>query len=241
VEKVVRDTTREQQLLERERQLLEQQKDLQAKQERLAADCQKLSEEKKSLKNQVDQVSDRNASLVGANAELGSQLAKERDRRQRLERVIPKEQRQFSDRTLKIFAHSAFYDRKEGYVAFEGNVNVEDEQYFLCSNRAFVFTDPDQTNSVKYLVALDNVAVTNGTKRAYGTKASYYRQTGMVVLHGDAKTPAIVRDESRVDDQQVIGEKIKFWINSEQVEVLKARISAPMQGTGDIKKGLLGR
>ena len=39
-----------------------------------------------------------------------------------------------------------------------------------------------------------------------------------------------MRDESKVEDQVVIGDKIKFWTGSEQVEVLRARISAPTSG-----------
>jgi len=50
-----------------------------------------------------------------------------------------------------------------------------------------------------------------------------------------------VRDESRVEDQEIVGEKIKFWVNSEQVEVLKAHITSPLQGQGDITKSLLGK
>ena len=91
----------------------------------------------------------------------------------------------------------------------------------------------DGTNNLRRLVAMGNVAMTNETKRAYGVKASYYRQSGMVILYGDANRPAEVRDEAKYDDQSVIGEKIKFWIDKEQVEVIKARISAPV-GEGSV-------
>lgn len=143
-----------------------------------------------------------------------------------------------SDNTMKIEAPVAYYDRKEGFVSFSGGVSFQDEQHQLHANRAYVFTD--ESNSVKRVVALENVAITNGTKRAYGVKAAYYRKTGMVVLYGDENAPAIVRDESRNENQEVVGEKIKFWINSHQVEVLKARIKAPVKGGGELKKSLLG-
>ena len=52
----------------------------------------------------------------------------------------------------------------------------------------------------------------------------------MVVLYGNEEAPAEVRDESKGEDQIVKGSKIKFWIDSEQVEVLDARISAPVSG-----------
>jgi len=182
----------------------------------------------------------RQKELLSEKDNLGEQLSKERDRRQRLERVIPKENRQFADNFLRITAPSTFYDRKEGYAVFQGGVYVHDNDYELHSRRAFVFNDP-VSNTVSRIVALENVAVTNGPQRAYGVKASYYRSTGMVILYGDENTPAIVRDESRVEDQEVVGSKIKFWLNSQQVEVLKARIKAPVDAGGGLKRGLMGR
>ena len=102
------------------------------------------------------------------------------------------------------------------------------------AQRAYVFFEG--TNELKRVVATGN---TNETKRAYGAKASYYRKTGMVVLYGDDKIDAEVRDENNGEDQVVKGSKIKFWIDSEQVEVLDARISAPVSGgLGDLRKGL---
>ena len=45
-----------------------------------------------------------------------------------------------------------------------------------------------------------------------------------------------MRDESKAEDQVVRGRKIKFWIDSEQVEVIDADITAPTSGFG--KDGL---
>lgn len=157
----------------------------------------------------------------------------------RIERVVPKEQRQFAEKEINITAKSVFYDRKQGYAAFDGNVFVDDREYQLCAKKAYVFTD--QSNSVQRVVALENVAVTNGAKRAYGVKASYFRKSGMVILYGDARHPAVVRDESKVDDQTVTGDKIKFWINRSQVEVLKAHITAPVGNASHLKDDLLGQ
>ena len=127
---------------------------------------------------------------------------------------------------VKITSASTYYDRKEGFAYFSGGVFVSDKDYQLHADRAYVFMDG--TNELKRLVAIGNVAMTNETKRAYGVKASYYRQSGMVVLYGDANRPAEVRDEAKFDDQVVKGSKIKFWIDKEQVEVIKADISAPV-------------
>jgi len=131
----------------------------------------------------------------------------------------------------KITSDSTYYDRKEGFAYFGGHVYVEDTQYQLHADRAYVFMSA--SNDLQRIVALGNVAITNGTKRAYGTKASYYRNPGMVVLSaGDGKA-AEVRDETGSGNQVVRGRKIKFWTGSEQVEVVDAELTAPSSGGAD--------
>ena len=178
--------------------------------------------------NKSDALEAKNTFLSNDNEKLKQELAALRERCQRLERLIPKGQapKQGAGRQANITSKSTYYDRKEGFAVFDGKVHVDDERYQLHADKAYVFMDG--TNNLKRLVAMGNVALTNETKRAYGVKASYYRQSGMVILYGDANRPAEVRDEAKYDDQSVIGEKIKFWIDKEQVEVIKARVSAPV-------------
>ena len=140
----------------------------------------------------------------------------------------------------RISSSKVYYDRKEGYAVFSGKVHVDSEDYQLHANKAYVFFEG--TNELKRIVATGGVAITNDTKRAYGAKASYYRASGMVVLYGDDKVAAEVRDESKDDDQVVRGSKIKFWTTSEQVEVVDASITSPVSGGMDsIKAGLTGQ
>lgn len=139
----------------------------------------------------------------------------------------------------KITSASTYYDRKEGYAHFRGQVFVDDEKYKLHADQAYVFMD--STNELRRIVALGNVALTNETKRAYGAKASYHRSSGMVVLYSGDGIVAEVRDETPKGDQVVRGRKIKFWIDSEQVEVLEAELSAPIAGGLNGMKGLLGK
>lgn len=131
-------------------------------------------------------------------------------------------------RPVKITSDSTFYDRKNGYAIFSGKVHVDDEQCQLHADKAFVFLA--ETNDVKRLVAVGNVAVTNEMRRAYGEKALYYKDNGMVVLYAPPGGVAEVRDESKKEDQSVKGSKIKFWTKTEQVEVVDALISAPVEG-----------
>ena len=141
--------------------------------------------------------------------------------------------------TTRITAGSTYYDRKEGFVLFKGNVAVIDPQYQLHADRAFVYTGA--TNDLRKIVALGHVAITNETKRAYGARASYYRESGLVVLHAGDGIVAEVRDVTPDGDRVVRGKKIKFWTGTRQVEVVEAEITAPSQGGLDALKGTLGR
>ena len=142
----------------------------------------------------------------------------------------------------KITSASTYYDRKEGFVFFSGNVFVDDGKYQLHAERAYVFMEG--TNDLKRIVTIGGVAMTNENRRAYGAKASYYRDPGMVVLYAGDDTPAEVREVRPDGDRVVRGKKIKFWTGSEQVEVLEAEISSPSRGgIGDIRglKGKIGK
>ncbi|MBO4448155.1 MAG: hypothetical protein J5807_01590, partial [Kiritimatiellae bacterium] len=139
-------------------------------------------------------------------------------------------------RPAKITAARTLYDRREGVAYFEGAVCVDDEEYQMHADRVYVFLEG--TNELKRIVALGNVAMTNGMRRAYASKASYYRRSSMVVLDSQGGSPAEVRDESKGEAQSVRGSKIRFWTDSEQVEVVGADISAPVKG--GVKGGLGG-
>ena len=141
--------------------------------------------------------------------------------------------------TTRITAGSTYYDRKEGFVLFKGNVAVIDPQYQLHADRAFVYTGV--TNDLRKIVALGHVAITNETKRAYGARASYYRGSGMVVLHSGDGIVAEVRDVTPDGDRVVRGKKIKFWTGTRQVEVVEAEITSPTTGLSDQMKGMFGR
>ena len=144
-----------------------------------------------------------------------------------------------SNGTTRINAARARYDRKEGIAVFSGGVSVADPQYEMHADRAFVFTG--ETNDLRRVVAFGNVAITNGTRRAYGSKASYYRKSGMVVLDAGDSGSAEVRDEGPNGAQVLRGKKIKFWTGSQQIEVVEAEITAPSKGVLDGARGMLGR
>ena len=141
---------------------------------------------------------------------------------------------------VKITSASTYYDRKEGFAYFSGGVFVSDKDYQLHADRAYVFMDG--TNELNRIVALGHVALTNETRRATGAKVSYYRNPGMVVLYGGDGVTAEVRETTPEGDRIVRGNKIKYWTNAKQVEVLESEIVAPSGGAaGKLDLGGLGR
>ena len=142
--------------------------------------------------------------------------------------------------TVTLTSDRASYDRKEGVAVLSGHVFLDEPEYQLHADRAIVRFEG--TNELKKVVALGHVAVTNGTRRAYGEKASYYRKTGLVVLDAGPEAPAEVRDEAEGGAQILRGKKIRFWTGAEQVEVTEAWLEAPRSGMNkDGMKEILGR
>ena len=93
---------------------------------------------------------------------------------------------------------------------------------------------------IRRVVAIGNVAMTNDAHRAYGAKATYSKKNGLVVLYSGDGITAEVRDESKAQPQIVRGKRIRFWIDSEQVEVDEADLTgaAPSGGAASLKKAL---
>lgn len=136
-----------------------------------------------------------------------------------------KEQKKPAGRPARITAANTYYDRKEGVAIFSGHVHVDDERYQLHAGKAYVFMSG--TNDVERIVAVGDIAMTNENKRAYGARVTYYRNRSMVVLHSGDGVTAEVRDVQPDGDRVVRGKKIRFWTDSEQVEVIEADITAP--------------
>lgn len=132
----------------------------------------------------------------------------------------------------RITSDTTYYDRREGIVVFKGHVHVDDPDYQMHADRAFLFLS--ETNSLNRIAAIGSVALTNGAKRAYGEKVTYHRADGLVVLHAGNGVPATVTEVAENGERTVRGRKIRFWINQEQVEVVEADITAPREGADKI-------
>jgi lipopolysaccharide transport protein LptA len=178
----------------------------------------------------------------------------------KVEKPLPKKpkEKKLTGRPAKITSDTTVYNRKEGIASFEGHVHVDDEQYQMHADRVFLFfeVDADATNGVRRakgtndvsraagdvrnVVAIGHVAMTNDAHRAYGAKVKYSKQNGCVTLYSGDGITAEVRDESKEQPQIVRGKRIRFWIDSEQVEVDEADLTgaAPSGGAASLKKAL---
>ena len=135
-----------------------------------------------------------------------------------------------------ITADRTDYDRKEGVILFDRNVAVDDEQYQMHAERLFVFLDG--TNDMKRLVALGNVAITNEDKSAWCAKAVYTKAASRIVMYGDERNPAWLRDAGGRpgDASEVRGLRITYWIDSGLATVEKSVITLPgLKGTNNPK------
>ena len=138
-----------------------------------------------------------------------------------------------------ITAERTDYDRKEGVVLFDRNVFVDDSQYQMHADRLFLFLDG--TNDLKRLVAIGHVAITNEDKRAYCARATFNKKLGRVVMYSSDEITAQLHEEGK-KGSDVKGEKITFWLDSEQVEVENPVITMPggIGGKESMKK-MLGK
>lgn len=142
------------------------------------------------------------------------------------------------ERAVKITSVRTDYDRREGVVMFDRDVFVDDPEYKLHADRVYVFLDG--TNELKRIVAIGNVAVTNGLRSGTCAKATYSRANSRLVMYGDNRTgtPARLEDNGK-KRSELVGRKITFWTDTEQVEVEGSQITVDAggkDGAGAAKK-----
>lgn len=138
-------------------------------------------------------------------------------------------------RTVKVTSDRSSYLRKEGVLAFEGNVAVDDVEFKMNADIVNLFLDG--TNDLKRVVAVGNVAVTNGLRSGTCAKATYNRALSRIVMYGDEKAGIVARlNDNGKNKSQVEGRKITFWVDTEQVEVDGSVITVDVAG-GDAKEG----
>lgn len=137
----------------------------------------------------------------------------------------------------RIRSVSADLDREAGVIFFEGDVRVDySGDYTMCADKLYVFMSG--TNELSRVVAVGNVSITNETRVGSCTRAVYRRRRREIEMFGDGKEAfARLADagDAETPPSEVEGMSIRFWLDTEQVEVRDSRIRT--QGGG--KKGVL--
>lgn len=128
-----------------------------------------------------------------------------------------------SNVTTRVSAGRADYDRGAGVVMLEGSVQVEDPEYHIASEQAFVFLEG--TNGLKRVVALGGVAVRSGQREGSCDRAVYDRAAHQLTLFADPAKGVAARIADRGERKgELEGAKITFRPDDEQVEIENAVI-----------------
>ena len=139
-----------------------------------------------------------------------------------------------ANESVRIRSVSSDFDRKAGVILFDGHVVVEyANAYTLCADRVFAFLA--ESNRLNRVVADGNVTITNGTRVGMCALATYRKRKGEIEMFSEAggAKARLVEMGERASDVQ--GDRIRFWLDSEQVEVRNAKISTEHDG----KEGVL--
>jgi len=134
-------------------------------------------------------------------------------------------------KSARIRSRESDFDRQEGVVYFEGDVIVDyADDYTMLADRLYVFLAG--SNALSRVVALGNVVITNETRIGTCEMATYRRARSEIEMFGDGQGRLARLREEGQDASEVEGDRIRFWIDSEQVEVENSRLSAEQQQKG---------
>lgn len=132
--------------------------------------------------------------------------------------------------SARIRSVSSDFDRKAGVILFDGNVVVEyGNDYTLCADRVFAFLSA--SNRLARIVADGSVVISNETRVGTCALATYRKKKGEIEMfgkRGGAKARLVERQGDRPSD--VEGDRIRFWLESETVEVSNSSISTVHDG-----------
>ena len=125
--------------------------------------------------------------------------------------------------SARIRAKRTDMDRAEGVIMFEDDVFVEySSDYTMNAGRLFAFLKG--TNSLSRIVASGGVTVTNESRVGDCDMAVFRDLERRIEMYGGEKRPAKLL-ETDGNRSEVVGSKVTFWIDTEQVEVVAPVIS----------------
>lgn len=134
-------------------------------------------------------------------------------------------------KSARITSRASDFDRKAGVAMFEGNVVVRySNDCTMCSDRLWMFLAG--SNELSRVVATGNVSITNATRIGTCSMATYRRKKNEIEMFGSGtNTLASLRDGG--DEAGALsGTRIRFWLDTEQVEVENSRIESEQKKEG---------
>lgn len=127
-------------------------------------------------------------------------------------------------KNARITSHTSDFDHKEGVVLFEGDVTVSyADDYVMCADKVYVFLSG--SNELGRVVALGNVSITNATRTGTCEMATYRRRKSEIEMFGEEGKSLARLVETGDEASELEGSRIKFWLDSEQVQVMNSRIN----------------
>lgn len=128
----------------------------------------------------------------------------------------------------RIRSESAEYDRNAGIVVFEGRVRVEHAgEYTMNADR--IHAVMSASNELVRVVADGGVTITNGSRVGTCAMATYRRLKREIEMYGGNGACARLVDTGERPGE-VEGDRIRFWLDAEQVEVENSRITTDGKG-----------
>lgn len=126
----------------------------------------------------------------------------------------------------RIRSVSADLDREAGVIFFEGSVRVDyAADYTMCADKLYVFLAG--SNELSRVVAVGNVSITNDTRTGICSSAVYRRRKREIEMFGngaDALAQLVDAGDDENPPSEVRGGRIRFWLDSEQVEIEDSQI-----------------
>ncbi len=128
-----------------------------------------------------------------------------------------------------IESESCDYDRNEGVILFDGKVKIiYGQDYTMCADRIFTFLS--SSNELNRVVAIGRVAITNETRVGFCQMATYRRRRSEIEMFGDEHGNRARLMENGEEASELLGSRIRFWLDSERVEVEDSQIKVQQGG-----------
>ena len=136
---------------------------------------------------------------------------------------------------MRIRSASSDIDRGAGVMLFEGDVDVvHSDGYWLRADRVYVFLTA--SNELSRVVASGRVVMTNALRSATCPLATYRRARREFEMFSDGSGEPARLVEGGAQRRELEGRRIRFWLDTEQVEVDGPRITVEKKaGEGAVR------